>query len=265
MYRNNLSSGGGCLGVIYIGDRSTGKTALVTELISPRKKFVNIPNQNYDVLRQSLFDGDMNKYKPTDIASGTIYHSKPLQVEVVLPGGPNTISVDWLDTPGETWQKSWQDQNPTEWRKLITSVQNSQGIMLILSPYREQIINCNKPDVNPDDFLTLQQWRTRFQRWVDFFQYDCPNVRHILLCLNKADLFCNPEQEARELQYDPDRSFRNWFERNNYVSQKFFYPVSAQIQAMNKTTGGRVRCFITTIYNRELLELPWLYLASHLL
>ena len=49
------------------------------------------------------------------------------------------------------------------------------------------------------------------------------------------------------------------------MSQKYFQPVQAQIiEITKKTSGVPVRCFITSIYNRSLLELPWIYLASHL-
>jgi hypothetical protein len=57
----------------------------------------------------------------------------------------------------------------------------------------------------------------------------------------------------------------NWQQRDAYVFQKFFRPIQSQIKQLNQSISGlSVRCFITSIYNRSLLELPWIYLGSFL-
>ncbi len=251
------------MGVVYIGDRAVGKTALALELIKPNFKYVRVSNQNYETLKASLVDVSTGEFLPTKINPATVYENRSIQVEVKLPAGASTISVDWIDTPGEIWKSSWQKDHPSPWQTVKTTVQQSEGIMLILPPYREML--GLKPNVDLQEFPTKQQWCNRFNRWVEFFRDDCSRARHIVLCLNKADLFCDLEKEAFELAYDPYQSRKNWFQRNAYVSQKYFQPVQAQIiEITKKTSGVPVRCFITSIYNRSLLELPWIYLASHL-
>ena len=252
------------MGVVYIGDRATGKTALAMELINPQFDYVHIPNQSYQGLRDMRFDEETQSFRPTgEVMMGEVWNeTRYLEVEVDLPAGNRTILVDWIDTPGEIWRKSWQSANPSRWQEVVRTVQNSEGIMLILPPYRE--ISGMKPDF-ADQFPTQQQWCNRFERWVDFLLYDCRQVRHIVICLNKADLFSHVDREAAQLAYNPLRSSMNWFQRNAYVTQRYFRPVQRQIERISKQTSGLPpRCFITSIYNRSLLELPWIYLASHL-
>ena len=243
------------VGIVYVGDRATGKTSLATELINPKFDYVKISNQSYQNLKQLL--------KPTDIEPTKITTDRFLEIQVKLPAGPKTIGVDWIDTPGEVWRKSWQQENSQGWQKVLTTTENSQGILLILPPYRE--MPGLKPEVDPENLPNQDQWCNRFQRWLEFFSYDCPKAKHIAICLNKADLFCDIQKESKELAYHPERSRKNWYQRNIYVRERFFKPVLPQIDQMIKERAGLpVRCFITTIYDRPLLELPWLYLASHL-
>ncbi len=249
------------MGVVYVGDRATGKTALAMELANPQFDYVRVSNQNYEDLKKKLTrDGEM---LATQVDSTNAYHNRPLNVEVKLPAGARTISVDWIDTPGEIWHKSFPSTNPDQWRKVLATVQQSEGIMLILPPYREMY--GLKPEIDQEEFPTETQWCNRFRRWVDFFCQDCRKARHIVLCLNKADLFCDLSREAFEIGYQPSGSRRNWYQRNNYVYQQYFRPVQSQIATINQQNQNvKVRCFITSIYNRSLLELPWIYLASHL-
>lgn len=174
------------------------------------------------------------------------------------------IALDWLDTPGEIWRKYWQKNRPDEWQRFLETIRKAEGIMLILPPYRDII----KPtsQVNLADFITRQQWCNRFDRWLEFFQQDCPKIRHLLLCLNKADLLpIDLEEEARKLAFNPDFQPMTWQERDNYVFQRYFRPIHPQINQLNRSIQGlTIRCFITSIYNRKLLELPWIYLGSHL-
>ncbi|MEK0196269.1 hypothetical protein WME70_33335, partial [Microcoleus anatoxicus PTRS1] len=154
---------------------------------------------------------------------------------------------------------SWQSANPDKWKIFLETILQSEGIVLIVPPYREIL----KPDVNPEDFITQEQWCNRFNRWVDFFRYQCPRVRHLVVCLNKADLFCDIHKEASQLEYIPHRSRMNWQQRNTYVFQRYFRPIQSQIDEINSSVSGlSIRCFITSIHNRSLLELPWIYLGS---
>lgn len=249
------------LGVIYIGDRETGKTSLVLELANPKSNHVKVTYPDYEQLKSTLYDDSEGKTKSTGTLAGTkSIVDKGLQIEVDLPTGKKPITLDWLDTPGEIWRSSWQSVNPQEWREFLDTIVQTDGILVVLPPYRE-IIKVG----DPDEFITQEQWCRRFERWVEFFRYQCPKIRHLLLCLNKADLFCDIQAEANQLAYIPNRSRMNWQQRDAYVYQRYFRPVHAQIQEINKNVSGlSVRCFITTIANRYLLELPWIYLGSYL-
>lgn len=250
------------MGVVYIGDRATGKTSLAAELTNPQCEYVEIGNQGYDHLRSLLYDEYSQDYRPTDIHPTEIYTARPLDIRVQLPAGMKKVHVDWIDTPGELWRKSWQKENALQWQKVLATIQKSEGILLVLPPYRT--IKGLNPSVNSEAFPTLTQWHRRFCRWADFFIQDCPKARQVVICLNKADLFCDVYKEAEELGYHPYKSRKNWFDRNVYVSQKYFAPIGEQILNIQQHTNLSVRCFITSIHHRSLLELPWIYLASHL-
>ena len=251
------------LGVSYIGDRAVGKTHLAMELANPNGNYVKVISPDYENLKGLLYDENLSGMRPTgSIIPGAIY-AQLLEVQVELPTGQKKITLDWLDTPGEIWRKSWQENNPAEWKKFLDTITHSEGILLILPPYRE-IINPNQAE--PNDFITKQQWCHRFNRWIDFYRQECPKIRHLIICFNKADLFCQDlKREAAKLAYIPHRSRMTWQQRDNYVFQKYFRPIHPQIKTLNKIIQGlSVRCFITTIKNRELLELPWIYLGSFL-
>ncbi|MEZ2250029.1 hypothetical protein [Microcoleus sp.] len=247
------------MGVIYIGDRETGKTSLAMELANPKSNYVKVTYPDYEILKSRLYDDSLGRTKATDAVK--VIHDEYLEIQVQLPTGNKQITLDWLDTPGEIWRATWQSTNSDNWNKLLNTILQSEGILLIVPPYREIL----KPDVNPEDFITQEQWCNRFNRWVDFFRYQCPRVRHLVICLNKADLFCDLHKEASQLEYIPHRSRMNWQQRNTYVFQRYFRPIQSQIDEINSSVSGlSIRCFITSIHNRSLLELPWIYLGSFL-
>jgi len=122
-----------------------------------------------------------------------------------------------------------------------------------------------KISVELNSFITRQQWCNRFERWVDFFSHCCPKARHIAICLNKADLFCDVEQESSKLVYHPQRSPMNWLQRHTHVCNTYFKPLQPQLMQLNQNRSGlSAQCFITSSYQRSLLELPWIYLANYL-
>jgi GTPase SAR1 family protein len=252
------------MGVVFIGDREVGKTALVTELTNVKREYVNVLNQDYESLKRILCDSSDERFRAT-----TVIDDRFLEIEVRLPIGTRKISVDWVDTPGEIWRKSWQEDNPGEWSQFLDLTTRSDGIILLLPPYREIVGEHRKHLTEATDLdvlITKQQWCNRFERWVEFFSCYCPNARHVAICMNKADLFCNLEQEARKLAYNPHRSPMNWSQRHNYVvASTYFKPLQPQLVQIDKDLSGlSVQCFITSVHNRSLLELPWIYLASYL-
>ena len=247
------------MGVVYIGDRAAGKTHLAMELANPQNDCVKVSSPDYENLRALLFDDNLGGTKATSAINPMDEHY--LDIQVRLPTGFRQVIADWIDTPGEIWRKTWQSDNPEKWKKFVEASRKSEGILLIVPPYREIL----KSDINPEEFMTKQQWINRFDRWVEFFRQECPKARHIVICLNKADLFCDLAQESIKLSYQPNGSQMNWQQRHNYVFNRYFKPVQQQIEQINKSVSGlAVRCFITSIYNRSLLELPWLYLGSFL-
>ncbi|MDH6106612.1 hypothetical protein NWP22_12155 [Anabaenopsis tanganyikae CS-531] len=247
------------MGVVYIGDRAAGKTHLALELSNPKTEYVKVTSQDYQTLQGMLMD-EQGGTRPTNLQQ-PIYN-RPLDVEVRLPTGNKSVSVDWIDTPGEVWRKSWQCDNQMEWQKILDTISKSEGIFLILPPHRGMTFNMG---VNADEFMTQEQWCNRFDRWVDFFRYECPKLRHLVICLNKADLFCNLPQEAKQLSYSPNGTQMNWQQRHMHVVQRYFRPIQTQLQQINQSLNRvSVRCFITSIHNRSVLELPWIYMGSFL-
>lgn len=249
------------MGIIYIGDRETGKTHLAMELANPDSQYVQVNSPDYEQLKAMLYDNEAGRTRAT--SSEQALYEEYLEIQVQLPTGNKQVTLDWIDTPGEIWRKSWQADNPSEWENFLETIKESDGILLIIPPYRELLKS--GIDVSEENFITKEQWRKRFQRWLDFFRLDCPNIRHLVICLNKADLFCDLKQEAKKLAYQPHNSKLNWQQRNEYVYKKYFRPIQSDIKKLNQSISGlSVRCFITSIYNRELLELPWIYLGSFL-
>lgn len=246
------------MAIIYIGDRSVGKTQLAMELANPRNEYVRVLSPSYEDLRNILFDENANSTRPTDAAREVDFRF--LEIQAKLPSGSKNITIDWIDTPGEIWRKRWQADNPEKWKNFLNTICLSEGILLVLNAYRD-----NLPLSVAADYSTQQQWCERFQRWVDFFRYDCPKAKHIVICLNKADLFCDLSRESSKLAFTPNGSQLTWQERHSYVLKKYFRPIQPQIEQISQTTTGlSVRCFITSIHDRPLLELPWIYLASFL-
>lgn len=251
------------MGVIFIGDRETGKTSLALELAHPNTNYVKVLYPPYSQLKALLYSDEEGRTTATDATQAT--YDRALEIEVILPSQNKKIHTDWIDTPGEIWRSSWQNTNPQKWDDFLNVARGSRGVLLVVPPYRE--IVRQEPEIDPDNFITQQQWVNRFDRWVQFFRHDCPNVKHIALCLNKADLLqgVNLKQEAEQLAYRPQNSQMNWNQRNDYILRRFFHPVRSHIAAISKSTSGlAVKCFITSIYNRDLLELPWIYLGTYL-
>lgn len=251
------------MGVVYIGDRAVGKTHLAVELANPQGYHVKaeLLNQSYENLKENLLEPDGTAKETKDI------RARPLTVEVQLMTGRTQIPVDWIDCPGEIFRQSWQSKNPQEWQDFVESVRQSEGILLIIPPYRE-ILAPDKltPENNVDKFITQEQWCNRFQRWVEFFVRDCPQARQIVICLNKADLIVRDlEGEASKMAYEPHGRGIDWFDIHSYVTKHYFGALASQLEQINRSRAGlSVRCFITSIYNRTLLELPWIYLATYL-
>lgn len=248
------------MGVMYIGDRAVGKTHLALELANPVNNYAKVLSPDYQILKAQLFDSELSSTMATNADSST--HEKEIKIQVKLPASNKEIILDWIDTPGEIWRSSWQNDNQDKWQSFISAAQSSEGIILVIPPYREMIVS---KSVDPSDFMTKNQWVARFDRWANFFTSYCPKLKHLLFCLNKADLFCDYKKESNVIKYMPTGSPMNWHQRHNYVMQNYFRPVQPKMQEISQTIYGvSIRCFITSIHDRGLLELPWIYLGSFL-
>jgi hypothetical protein len=221
------------MGVIYIGDREVGKTHLALELANPTHDYVKVLSPDYQILKKQLFDFELSRTVPTDALTST--KPKQMNIQIKLPASSKKIVLDWIDTPGEIWRSSWQSDNQNEWNAFIDAVHSSEGIIVVIPPYREMITNST---IDPDDFLTRNQWINRFDRWADFFISYCPRLKHLIFCLNKADLFCDYKKESSTMKYIPSGSPMNWHQRHTYVMQTYFRSVQPKIEGISQSIYG---------------------------
>jgi GTPase SAR1 family protein len=244
--------------VILLGDRAVGKTSLLVSLANSQGKYVKVVDPNYaGLINKLLYDESL-----ADTISTDDVHNLPLEINVSLPFEDMTFATEFIDTPGEIWSMDWSMNNP-DMQYFFNMLNSATSIILVIPPYREII----KSETIASKFSTQSEWVMRFEQWVNLFSRESfPQLRHLIVCLNKADLFCEIEQEAVELRYEPTGSRMNWFERHKYVLERYFRPIKTQIKQLNQNLSDlSVSCFITSTYNRDLLELPWIFLSSYLL
>lgn len=117
------------------------------ELANPQSDYVKVSSPDYENLRTLLFDEYLGGTRATDAQNPV--DERYLDIQVRLPTGPRQVSVDWIDTPGEIWRKTWQSDNPDKWKNFLESARKSQGILLILPPYREIL----KDGVDAEQYL----------------------------------------------------------------------------------------------------------------
>lgn len=118
------------------------------ELANPQSDYVKVSSPDYENLRTLLFDEEFGGTRATDAQNAV--NERYLDIQVRLPTGSRQVTVDWIDTPGEIWRKTWQSDNPDEWKKFVEASRTSEGILLILPPYREIL----KPGVDAEQFMT---------------------------------------------------------------------------------------------------------------
>lgn len=254
------------MSVIFIGDRSVGKSQLVYTLAGRQYQNVEVTN-----LTQADLEKDPSFWLPTDQDTNptTTIEIRPLEMKINLRI-PVRVKASWMDTPGEIWTNDFQQNNPKQWDQLKQYAQSCQGVILLLPPHRDIVLSFHSKSSNISTAITdkiiqehrlpnFKQWCGRFDLWVKFFLEHCLNANHIIICINKADLFCNIETESAILKT------KDWSDRHTYIIDKYFQELKSAIGQINQYRNGlRVRCFITTKENRFLLELPWCYLGSYL-
>jgi GTPase SAR1 family protein len=232
--------------VVLIGDRGVGKTSMV----------------------YALFETPHEKVEPKEGPSGDFAATDKIEtgnlgVIVVLPAQNIELSLVWIDTPGELQtNRKTQDDNPEIWEKLCQEVQTSDYVMLLLPPHQGLCHNKNIPDIN--SFPTSEQSKNRFKAWwIPFLSQNSQKAKNILICRHKADLFiANIQEVGNQYKY---RYANEGFSWKNYCdfSARYFREVDDEIsQYRNNPRHQEVRLFVTTVKNRSLLELPWIYIAT---
>ena len=208
-----------------------------------------------------------------------------------LPAPPPPIRLQLINTPGELWSNQiTQAKNTTAWNDLLDKVRRSRYVVLILHPHRDQIKRQylerairdhpqdfreilegsrgrSSLDIQPilDAFYPAEVWARRLAKNLEFFDEECRGVRRFFLCLHKADLFCDIQRESSRWRYNP-LGGNDWSFYFREISQPHFGVAREVIRDYNSRQRGpsKLSFFITTKYNRDLLEVPWLDLGAYL-
>lgn len=256
------------MSIVVIGDRATGKTSMVRAL-AENGKYVQIADGQ--ILARDLYNPDTKKIAGTDQLN-----TRTLKMEVDLPAtGARQLNILWIDTPGEFWSNPQLRRDfPSAWQAMEDKVKQSKAVILILPPH-QSLVSSTRINLAPDylqptamnPLPNADQWVNGLQNWFDFLQQNCQRVKHIIIALHKADLFCDVESEGKTWGYKPDRGgAAPWYEYSDHVVDAYFGVANQVIRKYKSTEiGSRTNFFITTTENQELLELPWLYLAPYLI
>ncbi|MBD2775238.1 GTPase domain-containing protein [Iningainema tapete] len=247
------------MSVVVIGDRGIGKTSMVVALAKSATKHVKVVSNPEIIARR--FNVEENR-----IAGTAQMTQETLLINIDLPSGQRQIQVLWIDTPGEAFSnREWQTNNPTAWRDIKQQISQSAGVILLLPPHRD-LIQPNRLDERTDtnDLPINQAWVNRLEHWLNFFSENCTNYQHILVCIHRADTFCDIEYEGKKWRYDNSRNSL-LYEYNNYIFKTYFTAANDLIRQYNsRHYPSNLQFFITTTDHPSLLELPWIYLGSYL-
>ncbi len=255
------------MSVIVIGDQGVGKTTLMLELAKYKNGNVQVISPSIAYLKTKFTNN--GNIVPTDNTYNT-----NLQLKVNLFGYLKEFNVNWIDTAGEAWRPNsiWQKQNHNDWKDTLESLENAKVLMIVMAPPRQMLkeellaIVAEKDNFNKRDsrFRNLQQWKNRFQEWFDFLEKHCQKTDHILFCLNMADLFCDVVTECEFYKNSSALQKIKWHKHKEHVLQEFFIEVAELIDTFDMDRRIPIQLFVTTYYNRFLLELPWIYIGTYL-
>jgi hypothetical protein len=256
------------MSVIYIGYRYVGKTHLMLESCNPNGIYVKGDSPKYDELKRKYYDEAKGRTIATPVDEGII-NREDFKLTVTT-SQTREINVTSYDFPGEIYRDHWQKNpdNAEQWEEFKRIANSCKAIILVLAPHAGMSFKRGidkKALLDADEIVTQEQFSRRLQAWVEFFSLHCPNTKHLLICLNKADLLAHSgqtlEQVAETLKFAPNGGGMDWLDRHRYVYHRYFNDVHEQLQTIN---ADHIRCFLTSIYSRPLLELPWIYLANRL-
>lgn len=230
--------------VVLIGDRAVGKTSMVHALAKKPYEKVELKNGPDEEVAQTESIGN-----------------RTLQVICDLPGNPIDLSLVWIDTPGELYiDRQKQEDKTAVWQEICKELQTSRYIILLLPPHQSLFNNRNTPE--SECITTSQNSKNRFKDWwIPFLSQNCQQAKHILICRHKADMYnANIEDLVSQNKYgNPGFSWKEYFD----LTINDFGEIKNQIEQYQKQHKHQeVRRFVTTIHNRSLLELPWLYIGT---
>jgi GTPase SAR1 family protein len=258
------------MNVVIIGDRAVGKTSIVAALAEyslDRDSKVKIISPDPHTLLRDL--------RPeTGKGAGTANQSeRELTMRVQRPNGASKeINVGWIDLPGEFFHEhsNYRERGGVDWQDIQAKIERSKYVILLIPPYRT-LVEATRLDqapeaLRPETVLPNQeQWHKRLSAWFDFLNRYCARSSRILICIHKADLFCDLDQVSREWSYLPGQISTDFWRRYHEFSKSFLRGMQQSVKAYSQTNAGtNTNFFITSIVHRELLALPWLYIGLYL-
>lgn len=246
-------------GVIVVGSRAIGKTSTVVSLAKGTKLVKFTDSGKHVIARRS-------NPATGKVAATATMTPETLSVNVELASGEKQIQFLWVDTPGEAFSNSqWLKNNQSDWQDIQATISHSKAVILLIPPYQE-LVAPNRIDARTvvNDLPLYKEWLQGLENWLNFFRLNCQKVEHILICLHRADTFCDVKSEAKKWRFDSKQG-PFFFKYENYIRNTYFTPALSIIRAYNSQhPQATLHFFITTIDEPGLLELPWIYLASFL-
>jgi serine/threonine protein kinase len=259
--------------VIVIGDRAVGKTSMLWALcdLPPNRygeKYVEISKDDCDRIKDAWVDPTSGNIKPTEKP----FELKSIEMYLRLPR-PREIQVQLTDTRGEFWSDPViQANDPSVYQDYKKTIANARYIVLVLHPHKDLVKREYLSIYDPqgeiykgNGLYTSSVWANKLKGTLDFFSQHCKSAKHFFICMHKADLFCNFNDESLRWHYKP--SGGNDFD--SYISgvrKRYFGIAKDLILEFNKRNGSvsKLSFFITTNQDRNLLEIPWLCLGTYL-
>lgn len=252
------------MSVIVIGNRFVGKTSMVVtlakETLAQGMENVKIVTPDPQTIIQEYSNSETGEIAPTDRKS-----IEAMQLNIRLRSRPQgrSVSVTWIDTPGEAWQlkEEWNG-----WSEIIKALHECKAVFLLLPPYRSHSKKADDQDLT---ILDKDTWRSQLQNWLEFLRKHAAapdsKIQHLVIAAHKADLFChNLDDEEEKWRFNPEKRYA-WTDHNTHIRNTYFSFVDDIIREHNSSPPHITpQLFITTLKRPSLLELPWVYLGTYL-
>jgi GTPase SAR1 family protein len=265
------------MSVIVIGDTNVGKTSAILALCKElHNKKVEILPDSCTILKDKMINEQ-------GAVPRTEYPINRYTIDMHLHlARPKNIQVSLIDTRGELWGNIQAPNLPQEvfpegYKALNDEIKKSRYIILFLNPYQEMIVGAYlKKTVNPLDRVDIKKdlyssdaWLIRLQETLDFFDKECKSAKHIFICLNKADLFCDHREESQRWDYQKFGNSSSFVSYSSRIRSTYFNVANEAIKEFNsrpsqRHSDSKLSFFITTKMDRNLVEIPWLILGTYL-